>query len=128
MAVFPTGARRTRLLAACLLLVDGAGCASWRPEPGAPGVILAAKRPDKVRVNLGMDSTVVVARPVIDGDTLRAQDEHAKHSIAIPLADVKLLETRQTNQGAAIALGVGLAGAVALIVFAATYHPNIFGQ
>ena len=128
MAMFPIGARRTRALAACLLALEVMGCAAWRPETGAPGVILAAKRPDKIRVNLGTDSTVVVARPVIDGDTLRGQDEHAQHSIAIPLADVKLLETRQTNQGAAIALGVGLAGAVALIVFAATYHPNIFGQ
>jgi len=100
------------------MAVEVTGCEQWRPEPGAPGVILAAKRPDKVRVNLGLDSAIVVFRPVVDGDTLRGQDERATHSIAIPLADIRLVETRHTKSGPIIAAGVGV---VALIVFIAWY-------
>jgi hypothetical protein len=99
------------------------GCAEWRPEPGAPAAILAAKRPDKVRANIGLDSAIVVFRPVVEGDTLRGQDERAKHSIAIPLADVRLLETRHERSGPIIAAAVGGAALIALIAFAATWHP-----
>jgi hypothetical protein len=123
MRTFPMAARRTRALAALLLAAELLACAEWRPEPGAPAVVLAAKRPDKVRANVGLDSAIVVVRPVVDGDTLRGQDERARHAIAIPLADVRLLETRYTKPGPTIAALVGGVALIAFIVAVATFNP-----
>ncbi len=123
MQPFPIAARRTRVLAALLIAVEAAGCAQWRPEPGAPGAILAAKRPEKVRVNLGLDSVIVVYRPVVDGDMLRGQDEHAQHAIAIPLAEVRLLETRQAKSGPIILAAVGGAMLIGMIVWLSNWRP-----
>ena len=41
MTVLPMGARRTRLLATVLLALELAGCATRRPESGAPGAVMA---------------------------------------------------------------------------------------
>lgn len=107
-------ARGTRVIAAGLLLVYLPACSSWRVESVSPRALIEATHPAQVRLSRADGTKQVLHRPSIAGDTLRGSALEP----AIPLADVRTVETRHGATGKSLLLvggilvGSTLAGAI----------------
>lgn len=105
--------RRTCLL---FLLAQVWACHGWRTEEVAPELVLAAREPERVRITEPGGATMVVLDPTVAGDTLHGRSEAGGYALAIPLADVLRLETRQgnviTSRVVVGAMALGVAGIV----------------
>ncbi|HEY7636338.1 MAG TPA: hypothetical protein VH763_12365 [Gemmatimonadales bacterium] len=97
-----------------ILVAQLSACASWHTEQVAPEQVLAAEQPDRIRITEPGGAQVIVLRPTIAGDTLHGSSQAGGYSIAIPLAKVFKLETRQSNlvtsEVVVAALGIGVVG------------------
>ena len=109
---FPAKARR--VVAAGLLLAYLPACSSWRVESASPQALIEAEHPPQVRVSRTDGTQHVLHQPSIAGDTLHGSALEP----AIPLADVRTVETRHGDTGKSLLLvggifvGATLVGAV----------------
>ena len=110
---------RTRVIAAVLLLAYLPACSSWRVENVSPQALIEAKHPTQVRVSRPDGTKQVLHQPSIAGDTLRGSAQEP----AIPLDDVRTVETRHRNTGKSLLLVGGIlivGGIVAVAIVCST--------
>ena len=104
-----------------LLSTQVVACASWRTEQVSPAQVVAERHPQTVRVTRSDQSRIVLTKPTIVGDTLMGVQGATRlgegQGFHIPLADIRLLETRRMDPGRTIALLVGVPAA-AILTFA----------
>ncbi len=120
-------ARWGRAVAPLLLATHSIACASWRVEGAAPEALVTAKHPDQIRVLRANNSRVVLQHPTVAADSLRGSDPRAHGEVALPLSDVRTLETRHTDAGKSLLLGVGIAGAVVAVAAIAAANTQYGG-
>jgi hypothetical protein len=96
--------RRTRVIAAVLLLAYLPACSSWRVENVSPQALIEAKHPTQVRVSRPDGTKLVLHQPSIAGNTLRGSVQEP----AIPLDDVQIVETRHRDTGKSLLLVGGI--------------------
>ena len=108
-------------LAAVLLLTYLPACTSWHVGGPTPMEFVTTKKPETVRVTRTDGSTLILTAPRIVADSLygvtragMAQEDSA-HTIAVPLADVRLLEARGGNTGTALIVVGGVVLALFII-------------
>ena len=111
---------RTRLIALVLLLVYLPACQAWRTETVTPQAVIEAKHPDQLRVVRADGTKQVLHRPVVVADTLRGSGREP----AVPLSDVRAVETRHGDTGKSLLLGVGVVGGVLTAVVLACRSQN----
>jgi hypothetical protein len=86
---------------------------SWQTAPSAPAALIAAERPEVVRITRSDSSRLVLWRPIIRQDTLYgsaelAAGDSAQGSRAIPLGDITAVETRRSDPTKTTLLGTGI--------------------
>ena len=114
-----TPARRAIGIAALVgLAVAPAACTGWRAAHGSPAAVVR-QRPAAVRVVRAAGDTVEVVYPTIQGDSLIGARREAADAerVAIALADVRTVETRQLRGGRTLG-GVAVVALVAGLVYA----------
>lgn len=115
---------QTRLRALILLLAYLPACQAWRTETVTPQVVIEAQHPDRLRVVRADGAKQVLHRPVVVADTLRGSAGEP----AVPLSDVRAVETRHGDPGKSLLLGVGVvAGVLAVVVLACRSQNGCFG-
>jgi hypothetical protein len=106
---------RALLLAVALLQL---GCLGhWQAQPGPPGAVLAAGKPDRVRVTLTDSTRLDLRRPTLAADSLSGL--HADTTVTLPAAQVAHIAIRRPGPTATVRF-FAAAGLVAMIVYFAT--------
>jgi hypothetical protein len=113
-----------RPVAVLLVVVQVAGCTSWRVETLPPAELISQKHPDLLRVEQVDGKRVMVYRPEVQGDSLLGrQSATSKGSRAVSLTSVSSVSTSHFSAGKTLGLTLGLtavAAAVAAIVIASS--------
>ena len=125
-------------------VIAATGCTSWKTSPGSVETVLAAqpeaphavtssafpsggltsvdseavgpKQFESIRVSFTTGASLVLNAPHIANDTLYGRLKPDAPEVAIPVADVTSVQTRQGSTGKTVALIVGIAVPVGLIV------------
>lgn len=118
------------------------GCTSWRNQQGDVATVLAAQPravpsqagelngvpgvtvgqpdhaapPQSIRISTAATANLELHSPRIINDSLFGSPGHGQPEIGIPLSNVTSIQVRETSSGKSVALGVGLAAGVLLIV------------
>ena len=102
------------VLSSLLLFTYLPGCSSWHAGKPSPAEFVATSKPDRVRVTRGDGSTLVLTAPSVRDDTLfgtvpagLARDDQAR-PVAIPLADVRVVEVKRGSAGNTIVIVGGV--------------------
>lgn len=111
----------TRVISGLLLVLQVAGCSSWRVEQVAPEQLVRDRAPAQVRVARADGSQVVLRGPTISGDSLTGMSGGAPSGV--PLADITTIATRHGDAGKSVLLGLGIFGGV-LAIAAVAYAAN----
>lgn len=111
--------RRKMVLALSFIALSSA-CVSYQysPVPGNSQVtqILAARK-ETLRITRISGGQLELRAPRLQGDTVVGMDAYGDTRIAVPMSDVKLIETRKISRGQSVA-GTGAAlAATALFGF-----------
>lgn len=112
-----TGSSR-RASGIVLLAVWLSGCSTWRTEPVSPEQYIAENRPGKVRLVLNDSNTMQVESPRILRDSV-VGDQYVGNTnrrVAVPMGDIRSVQTSHLNIGKTALYGVGIIGGVALLV------------
>ena len=114
--MYPSSSVARRLCAAVLLVmtVSGAGCQAWHIEGTSPDSLLAT-RPGEVRVTYQDGSRVVLADPVLRGDSLFGlvtDTREGEQRVGMRIADIQQVETLRFSAGRTVGLFAGLAALV----------------
>ncbi len=90
-----------RLLSLSLLAVHLGACTTWRVQQPTPETVIRDRAPTTIRITRTDGSTVIVHRPMIEGDSVVGQltgsesaDTAAKR-IAIPLSAIEAVAIRR---------------------------------
>ena len=97
-----------------LVVMASSGCQAWHLEGTRPESLLVTRKPSVVRVTRSDGSKIVLEDPVLRTDTLSgiASGQTADSEVAVPLADVRQVETPHFSAGRTIGLALGLAATV----------------
>jgi len=88
----------SRVLVWVLIVLNTAGCSSWRPSPLSPiSATPAAIRPDPLKLRLVVNQTITLHDWILEGDTLRGSRESSEkgakvmkpESIALSMIDYR---------------------------------------
>lgn len=104
------------------------GCQTWKAADQSAEVVIGRQHPDRVRLSLLSEGTIVLAAPKVRGDTIRGWDEEAHKQIKIPADSVSGVEVRATDAfltARGVVAGVALAFAT-MIIFFIPYTPGLF--
>lgn len=92
-----------RLLSLSLLAVHLGACTTWRVQQPTPETVIRDRAPTTIRITRTDGSTVIVHRPMIEGDSVVGQltgsesaDTAAKR-IAIPLSAIEAVAIRRLH-------------------------------
>ena len=118
-----------RICSLVLSSVLASGCASWHTiGEESPAAYLMRARPRVARLSLA-ESTLVLSRPVLHGDSVVGLAKEAKPSrpVAVPTADIRKLEvcSAKGSMAAKVAVGTFWVTGLALMVALAFHHPRI---
>ncbi len=117
----------TRFVAYVLLLAFASSCMGpWRVQSGDARSIVEAKRPNKIRVYRSGGSGVELENPTIVGDSLVGMSTQPRPSVrvAMPLDQIRAVETRGIDGGKTTALVLGVGALVAVIAMATAPEPR----
>ncbi|TMQ53981.1 MAG: hypothetical protein E6K77_02410 [Candidatus Eisenbacteria bacterium] len=122
-----TAVRAAGILALPLVLMS---CSSWHSiGKGPPADYVAREKPRSVRVSLA-ESTLVLSRPIVRGDTVVGLDLDARpvRPVALPAADIRNLEVPSPKGSTAAKVVVGtfwVTGLALAVAFAFHRDPGI---
>jgi hypothetical protein len=97
-----------------------AACTTWRVNFQRPEQLMRENPPSPVRVTGAYDGQVVLHGPRIVADSLVGVTAGDRDTLAIPLSDVRILETRQISTCKTLGLVWLLGWPVSFILFAAS--------
>lgn len=100
MRTFKSARRHPIVVPAILMTLSVLGCQTWHVETVSPESLLANRKPLTVRVLRTSGSKVVVDQAAIRADTLVGivSGSYDNREIRIPMADVRQIESRHTNE------------------------------
>jgi len=111
--------RRTRFIAAVLLIAYASACTSYHTLAGGVDALQQSpKPPQEVRLTLKTGERLRIRNPEVYGDSLRGMSPTGP-AVTVALGDIQQIETRRTSASKTIALvlGVGMViGSVAAVV------------
>lgn len=104
------------------------GCASWQLQDGSPADIMRGQGVERARVTTNDGAQVVLRRPRVRGSVLQGWDDECWASfgtdapqcepIGFAVFEVASIEFEEQGNVALILPGIGLLGALILLVFA----------
>lgn len=109
----------------CLLTAGAApACTHWARSDSPAADLVETTHPGRIRVTRLDGRTIVLSAPRIVGDSLVGIAQHAGSGArpvpyALPVADVRAVDTRRVKVGATIAVAAGLGVTAAVIIAAA---------
>jgi hypothetical protein len=123
--------RLRRVVSIVLLAAYLPACTHYQPTAQPLAELAAPPDPVRqVRVTLTSGARIQVTSPRVESDTLRGTEGYSRTSgppVAIPLSAITKVEmvqpAKKLSTGAAIAIVVGTAGIVALLVVAGADEP-----
>ena len=107
-----------RSVATWLLVLNLAGCHSWRSEALAPAQLVPAEHPKVVRVTRSDGSILILRHPTVRDDSMVGIGPDSAE-VRLPLQDVRGVEVRRFSAAKTTGLVLGVAGGAALAVGAA---------
>ena len=114
-----------RVLSSALLVSYLSACSNWQVVGPTPEEYMRGHTPEELRVTRTDSSTIVLRAPRLQVDSLVGtsgggmQREDSLRIVAIPLAEVRMAEVRESNTVMALGL-VGLVMLVAAVAFGAS--------
>ena len=106
-------------LFALTLLLPIAGCASWQTGTPTPAAFIERERPARVRVTRIDHAQVLLAAPVVQGDTLIGRLGRPDGAwTAVPLAEVDRVEVSKVSVGKSLLFGWAIMGVVGVLACA----------
>ncbi len=133
-ALLRRGSRVHRTIAALLIVLYLPACSSWTTLPAAPAQAVSAKHRNVVRLLLRDSTTVQLAHPLVEGDSLvgRVPDpasvpDSLRPRRAVAIADVTAVQVPSLTTTSTVLAGVGVA-ALLVAVIAATSDGISFGS
>jgi hypothetical protein len=117
-----------RAAAVLCLAALASGCASWQVQDGTPTEVLQGRAIDKARITTSDGQQLVLRRPQVRGPVLQGWEDSCFETwgnnapqceaIGIPVFEISTVELEEHGNAALILPGVGLLGALVLLVFA----------
>lgn len=108
-----------RRLLTVVLLMSVTACTSMQPI-ARPAEYIRAERPERVRVIMDNGAVRALDNPTVFNDQLVGREPPLADSVALPLARIQRIETRQRSSSRTLWLGIGIAAVVAAVAVIVT--------
>ena len=105
--------RASRSLPLVIVLAAASACTTWSHQHAPPAQVVSQHPGALVRVTRTDHSVITLRGAAIVNDSLvGTTDDSARLRVAMPVADVASVDTREVSAGRTAGLGVGVVGVV----------------